>query len=220
MLSVEDSMTREVVTLPPEASAAEALALCRERRIRHLPVVEDGKLLGIVSDRDLAAAGPPPGIPDRQGTLGRMHVSDVMTRHVLSAHPDDPIEAAANTMRERKIGALPVLRDGDLAGIVTTSDVMRALALLVGASEPGSRLEVSMPDHPGSLADVAGVFRDAGVNVLSVVTAPAHETSHGDALSDPTSNRVAVFRVNTINPAGVVGGLEESGYRVLWPPPA
>jgi acetoin utilization protein AcuB len=80
----------------------------------------------------------------------------------------------------------------------------------VGAHEPGSRLEVAMPDHPGSLAEVAGIFRDAGMNISSVVAAPAREA--GD------ERRVAVFRVGTINPGEAVERLEGSGYHVLWPP--
>src|ERR671914_2595079 len=119
MLLVEDSMTRDVAALSPETTAGEALALCRERRIRHLPVLKEGRLAGIVSDRDLRSAAPALGDPGRASALEKIQVSDFMTRDVVSARPDDPTEEAANKMRERRIGCLPVVEDGTLVGILT-----------------------------------------------------------------------------------------------------
>ena len=210
MLLVKDSMAREVVTLSPGETAGEALALCRERRIRHLPVVEDGRLVGVVSDRDLRSATPAFGEPARVAALAEVRVGDVMARDVVTARPDDPIDDAANAMRERGINCLPVLEDDELVGIVTSSDVMESLVLLLGAHEPGSRMEVVVPDRPGTLAGVSGLIGELGINIVSVVTGPRQEGS-------PPS-RVAVFRVDTINPAGAIDVLESAGYRVLWPP--
>ncbi|MGH3148201.1 MAG: CBS and ACT domain-containing protein, partial [Rubrobacter sp.] len=175
MLQVNDSMTREVVTLSPQDTAKAALALCRERRIRHLPVLEGGVLVGIVSDRDLRSAAPALGDTDRAAALAEIRVGEVMASQVVTVAPDDPIEQAANTMRERRIGCLPVVEGGGLVGIVTASDVMDALVYLVGANEPGSRMEVSVPDRPGTLAGAAGVFGMCGINIVSAAMGTARE---------------------------------------------
>ena len=214
MLQVKDSMTREVATLSPEDTAKTALALCRERRIRHLPVLEDGRLVGIASDRDFRDAAPPLGDPDRAAALAEIRVGEVMGRDVVTALSGDPIEQAANTMRERRIGSLPVLDSGELVGIVTASDVMDALVYLVGAHEPGSRMEISLPDRPGSLAGAAGVFGMCGINIVSAAMGTTRESSGGGAARE----RVVVFRVDTIDTSEVVGYLEDAGYAVLWPP--
>ena len=216
MLLVKDSMTREVVTLSPEDTAKTALALCRERRIRHLPVLEEeeGRLVGIASDRDFRAAAPPFGEPGRTAALAEIRVGEVMAREVVTAVPDDPIEQAANTMRERRIGCLPVVEDGALVGIITASDVMDALVYLVGAHEPGSRMEISLPDRPGSLAGAAGVFGMCGINIVSAAMGTTREPTDEGA----TRERIVVFRVDTIDASGVIGYLEEAGYTVLWPP--
>jgi acetoin utilization protein AcuB len=215
MLLVKDSMTREVVTLSPQTTAGEALALCRERRIRHLPVVEDGALVGIVSDRDLRSATPALGDPARAEALGRVQVHEVMARDVTTALPDDPVEEAANAMRERKIGCLPVVEDGALVGIISSSDVMEALVYLMGAHEPGNRLEVVMPDRPGTLAGVAGIFGELGINIVSAVAGPRQPLPDS---SEP--GRVAVFRVDTMDLREAVDILGRAGYAVLWPPTA
>ena len=214
MLLVKDSMTREVVALSPEKTAGEALALCRERRIRHLPVLEAGRLVGIVSDRDLRSAAPPLGDPGRASALEEIRVSEVMTGDVATARPEDPIEEAANRMRERRIGCLPVMEDERLVGILTSSDVMEALAQLIGAHEPGSRLVASMPDRPGTLAGAAGIFGLLGINIVSVVAGPKQEPPPGE--QGPW--RAAIFRIDTINPTEAIETLEEAGYSVLWPP--
>lgn len=214
MLLVEDSMTREVATVSPEATAVEALALCRERRIRHLPVLDSDTLVGIVSDRDLRSATPALGDTNRAAALEEIRARDVMSREVLTAFPDDPIEKAANVMRERKVGCLPVIGGGELVGIITSSDVMEALVHLVGAHEPGSRLGVSLPDRPGALAGVAGILGMCEVNIISVVTGPRRDSSQAGAPPE----RSMIFRVSTINPGEMVGYLKEAGYTVFWPP--
>jgi acetoin utilization protein AcuB len=214
MLLVRDSMSREIVTLSPDETAATALALCRERRIRHLPVLMEGTLVGIVSDRDLRSSTPALGDPARAAALQEILVQDVMAHEVVSVLPDDPIEQAANIMREARIGCLPVLDGDELVGIVTASDVMEALVYLVGAHEPGSRMEVAIPDRPGALAGAAGVFGMCGINIESAAMGSTREPREEGAPRE----RVVVFRVDTIDTTAVVGFLEEAGYSVLWPP--
>ncbi|MEJ7872953.1 MAG: acetoin utilization AcuB family protein [Rubrobacteraceae bacterium] len=209
MLLVWDWMAREVVTVETGTTAAEALALCRKHGIRHLPVLEGGRLVGVISDRDLRSATPALGDLSRAEALERIRVGDEMLRDVVKARPEDPVEDAAAAMYEGKIGCLPVVDGDDLVGIVTSSDVMRALARLVGVHEPGSRLEVTLPDRPGSLAEIAGIMRDAGVNIVSVLVTLG---------PDGTGQRIAVLRLATINPVKIVKDLGEAGYPVLWPP--
>lgn len=211
MLQVKDSMSREIVTLSPDETAATALAVCRERRIRHLPVLKGGRLVGIVSDRDLRSSTPALGDPARTAALQEVLVQDVMAPEVVTVLPDDPIELAANTMREHRIGCLPVLEGDELVGILTASDVMDALVYLVGAHEPGSRMEIAVPDRPGSLAGAAGVFGMCGINIVSAAMGATREQgAHRE--------RIVVFRVDTIDTTEVVGYLEEAGYSVMWPP--
>ena len=214
MLLVKDSMAHDLATLSPDETAATALAVCRERRIRHLPVLREGRLVGIVSDRDLRSSTPALGDLDRAAALQKVQVEDVMARVVVTADPEDPIEQAANTMRERKIGCLPVLEGEELVGILTASDVMEALVYLVGAHEPGSRMEVALPDRPGALAGAAGVFGMCGINIVSAAMGATRPSEGGGAPRE----RIVVFRVDTIDTTEVVGYLEEAGYYVLWPP--
>ncbi len=218
MLLVQDWMTRKLVTLSPEASVAEALALCRERRIRHIPILEEGRLVGIVSDRDLRDASPALGDPERASALQRMRVGDVMTREVNTADPQDSIENIAQEMYELKIQSLPVVAERpvvdevsavaeeDLLGIVTSSDVMRALVMLAGLPEPGCRIEVRAPNRAGILAEVAGRIQDLEVDIVSVLSDPDRRSG----------NRTMVFQLVTADPSSVIQGLKTAGYEVSW----
>ena len=210
MLLVRNSMTRDLVTVVSETTAAEALALCRMNRIRHLPVLEGRRLVGVISDRDLRAATPALGDLARAEALDRIRVADEMARDVTTARPEDPIEDAAMAMYERKIGCLPVVDGEDLVGMLTTSDVMRALVRLVGAHKPGSRLEVALPSRSGSMAEVTQIVRNEGVDIVSILASSESEDEAGE--------RVAALRVATIDPKQVVESLKAAEYRILWPP--
>jgi len=205
-------MTRNLVTLSPEASMAEALTLCRERRIRHIPILEERRLVGIVSDRDLRDASPALGDPERASALQKIQVGDVMTREVITADPQDPIENAAQVMYEHKINALPVVDEGssvaeeELLGIVTSSDVMRALVMLAGLPEAGCRIEVRVPDRAGILAEAVGRIHDLEVDIVSVLSDPDRRSG----------KRTMVFQLVTIDPSSVMQSLKRAGYEVSW----
>ena len=218
MLLVRDWMTEHLVTLSPEASVAEALTLCRKRRIRHIPILEEGRLVGIVSDRDLRDASPALGDPERARTLQEIRVADVMSREVITVDPQDSIENAAQQMYELKIESLPVVSEGAVAGagstvteqevlgIVTSSDVMRALVTLAGLPEPGCRIEVSVPNREGILAEVAGKIRELEVDIVSVLSDPDRRSGQ----------RTMVFQLATADPSSVMQSLKTAGYEVSW----
>lgn len=210
MLLMRDLMTRDLATLGPEASAAEALNVCRERRLRHIPIVEDGRLVGIISDRDISGASPPEGEPGREDAIKNLRVGDLMSRDVATAHPQDPIGYAAQEMYERKINALPVVveegGEEELVGIVTSTDVLRALVMLTGVHESGSQVEVQTQDRPGVLAEVAEIIRDLDVDILSALSSPDRRGG----------SRTMVFRLTADDPSTVVQSLQMAGYSVSW----
>jgi acetoin utilization protein AcuB len=193
VLLIQDWMKRDVLTLGPEASAFDALRLTRDRRIRHIPVVEDDRMVGIVSDRDLRNASPPLGDPERVSTMKEIRLEDVMARKVITVRPEDTIVHAAQEMYERKIESLPVVAEEKLLGIVTSSDVMRALVAVIGVHEPGD------------LAEVAGIIQNQEVDTFSVLSSPGMVASH---------DRTLVFQVATRDPSSVIQSLEEAGYEV------
>jgi acetoin utilization protein AcuB len=130
-MSVRDRMTRKVATIRPEATLRAAAALMRDRKVRHLPVVDDmGRLVGIVTDRDLRQALFAPGVlaerTDLPAILDALTVGDVMIRGVVSVRAVTTIREAARVMHERRLGALPVVEGGRLVGILTETDVLRA----------------------------------------------------------------------------------------------
>lgn len=202
---VKDVMKAPVLTVGPETTLDEAYRLLLERSIRHLPVVEGGRLVGIITDRDIRLAtshlnpkGPCPGCTQ---------VGEVMTKGVVTAHPLDPVEEAARVMRERKIGCLPVLEREAVVGIVTGIDLLDALLKLTGVTEPSGRLEVRLPDRVGELARLTGFLAGQGVNIHSLLSYP----------EDGAFVR-AVVRVNTLETHFLAQALREAGYEVVWPP--
>jgi acetoin utilization protein AcuB len=141
MMRVRDVMTKEPITIDPEAPVATALAVMQQKRVRHLPVVgDDGRLAGLITDRDLRSALFAPALADhlsagmrwhlRRATraLEELRVGDAMTWDAVTTHPDAALAQAAAVMLEARVGCLPVVEHGGLVGIVTERDVLRALA--------------------------------------------------------------------------------------------
>lgn len=143
---VREFMKSGPVSIAPDTPLLEAEWRMQEGAFRHLPVVDDhDRLVGIVSDRDLREAAPSDATSlSRQELaylLSRLTVKDVMSEPVLTARPGEPAETAAIRMREHKLGALPVVEDERIVGIVTTSDMLDALVRLLKAQRSGARTD-------------------------------------------------------------------------------
>lgn len=163
---VRGRMSRDVITVPPSATVADALDTLNANAIRHLPVVDGGRVVGILSDRDLRLA-----LTDRPDDAS---VSDVMSKDPLTVPPDAPVEDAAHLLVEHSVGCLPVVDDGELVGILTASDLLRSFVELLTGRERHARIELLAPDRPGELARVVRLIGiDHGVNLTGVVVPPA-----------------------------------------------
>jgi acetoin utilization protein AcuB len=210
---VADVMTRQVVAIGPDTPIRDVQALMEQRNVRHFPILEGraapdrpDELVGIVSDRDVRLVGADhPRAP--AGVKASDPVSLLMVRNVLTAHPGDPIEETAKAMRSRKIGAMPVMEDGRLVGIVTATDLLDALVTMSGVHLAASRLEVEVANRPGALAELLALIADKRINVVSVMTTRGDE----DAIS-------FVLRVATVDVRSLARQLRAQGVSVTWPP--
>ncbi|MFQ5795373.1 MAG: CBS and ACT domain-containing protein [Candidatus Bipolaricaulia bacterium] len=205
-------MTRDLITVSPEIPIMEARKLMKDSSIRRLPVVEAGKLVGIVTEGDLQEASPSDitdlNVWELSYLLAKTTVAEVMSNDVVTIEPDEAIEAVALTMRERKISGLPVVdRKQRLVGIITESDVFDALIEIMGFAEGGTRLFIELEDRPGALIEALEPMRTHNVNILSLSTAYVH--------TDPLTTRRVVIRMVTRDVDEIVAELERAGVKVL-----
>jgi acetoin utilization protein AcuB len=208
---VNKRMTRDPVVVSPADSLADAMRLTRARRIRHLPVVQDGEVVGIVSDRDVRLAMPSPlteSDDQRVAFLERTRIAEVMRPNVSTIGPLDTVEDAAKLMRRTRIGALPVVdAHGRLLGILSESDVLDAFVEILGPPGQSSRIEIGLPDRAGELARALRIIgEDQGVNVCSAMVPPG-----------AGERRVAIVHIATIDPRETIERLEAAGFEVGWP---
>lgn len=131
---VRQWMTKKLVTVDANAPVAEAWRLMQRRRIRHLPVRDRGKLVGIISDRDVRQAFPAPAADmeagERRALWERLRAWQIMNRVVVTVAPDTLMERAARTLLSYRISGLPVVSDDRLVGIITETDFLRAFVAL------------------------------------------------------------------------------------------
>lgn len=207
---VERRMRKNPVWVDEEDSMKKAIDLLKEKGIRHLPVLRDGeKLVGIVSDRDIKAASPSPAtsleIREIYYLLDKIKIKQIMTKKPYTVSMGTPVEEAALIMREKRIGALPVVKDGKLIGIITETDILDAFLDAVGISRPGYRIEVALPNTPGQLFRIANLLNELDVNIVSVVTASAE---------DP-GKKILVLRIETNRYKVVKSLLKKEGIELI-----
>lgn len=135
-MQVEQWMNRDPVTVGPDDSFRTAMHVIRQKGIRHLPVVEGKRLVGIVTDRDLRQAAPSGAtslsIHELHYILEKLTIREIMTKEVVSVRPDQTVDDAALLLLGHRIGGLPVVREGELVGIITETDILQAFLQLRG----------------------------------------------------------------------------------------
>lgn len=171
---VSDWMTKKVFTVSPDDSITDAVNLMKEKGIKHIPVVKEDKLKGIISDRDIKEFSPSKAttldIYELHYLLGKTKVREIMKSKVFTTTPDTPVEEAAMLMYDQDIGSLPVMEQGRLVGIISDKDIFRVLVDITGVRHGGQRIFVTVEDRPGSVKEVADIIRKYGCSLQSVLT--------------------------------------------------
>ncbi|HSI66833.1 MAG TPA: acetoin utilization AcuB family protein [Planococcus sp. (in: firmicutes)] len=205
---VEEIMKTEVHTLRSDQTVQDVLNLFEEKRIRHVPIMENDKVVGIVTDRDLKDALPSRFTVSPKGEPYKKKIEEIMTRNPVTSHPLDFVEEVALLFYDQKIGCLPVISNNKLVGILTETDLLYTFIELTGAHQPGSQIEIKVHNRSGILHDVSKVFQAKNINILSVLVYPDRKDE---------GNKILVFRVQTMNPLSLINDLKKEGFDVLWP---
>ncbi len=173
---IRDWMTREVTTVSKDTSMLKASKIFKDNDFRRLPVVdEQGKLVGIVTDRDIKDASPSKAttldVHELYYLLSEIKIKDIMTPNPFTIKVDDSLEKAAIKMLEKKVEGLPVVDEkGEVVGIITETDIFKALVNITGAYQGGIKIGVKISSEQGSLKPVLDLLRSHGARINSVLT--------------------------------------------------
>jgi acetoin utilization protein AcuB len=176
---VQHWMTRDVVTVEAGTPFLEARLILRDKKIRHLPVVDRGKLIGVVTDRDLKEAAPSGAttldVYEVNYLLLKMTVRDLIRKDPVTVKPTNSVEKAALLMHDHKIGCLPVVDEaGRLVGMITETDLLAVMVEILGYKEKGTRIAFQVPDTPEACQELVHVLRDFRLALRSLVTCALH----------------------------------------------
>ncbi len=175
---VTEMMKTDLVAITPETSLSEAKALMEKGNFRHLPVVDaDGKLVGIVTDRDMRDAHPSSLLDEEsyQKTLDKVlkhTIGEIMTADPITVAPYYTLQDTLLIIGKKKVGALPVVdEEGYLKGIMSTRDLLRAFVNIMGIEEPGTLLCILVDEKPGQLKKIVDIAAEENVSLGSVLVA-------------------------------------------------
>ncbi|WP_018702031.1 MULTISPECIES: CBS and ACT domain-containing protein [Sporomusaceae] len=172
---VKDQMTVNPVTVTSATTIADAAELMKKHRFRRLPVVDIGKLVGIVTDRDLRKASPSSAttlsVHEADYLLSKASIKDIMTKKVLSIDSEATIEEAALLMYNNRIGGVPVVdKNQDVVGIITETDIFKCLVDIMGLPSGTTRVTIRVPDKTGVITEITGIYADLGINITSMAS--------------------------------------------------
>lgn len=172
---IQDWMAKDVMTVDENTSLMRATRIMKENRIRRLPVVSHGKLIGIITDRDVKDASPSKttslDIHELYYLLSEMKVKDVMTNTPFTLSGKETLEKAALIMLNSRISGLPVIDDGGhLIGLLSETDVLRGFIHMTGIKDNAVQYVFDLPDEPGSVTKVTAILNDRQSRILSILT--------------------------------------------------
>ena len=208
---VANRMTKNPITVEPSTPVNEAAKLMKRRNIRRLPVVEDGRLVGIISDRDIMRVAPSPATTlsrfEIASLLDKITVAEIMAKDVVSLPDTATIEDAALLMYNEKLSGLPVVSSVDaVVGIITETDVFKTFVDVMGLAEGKTRITLVAEDKVGVVRELAGIIADAGFNIDSMVTCKQTAAAGYSEI---------VLRLDTDDVEEIIAKMKEKGYSIL-----
>lgn len=200
---VKNRMTSNPYIVAPEDTVNDTMMLMRQKRVKSLPVVKNGKLVGIVTEKQLAEITPSPAttlsVFEVSYLLSKTKIETIMTKDVVTISSNDLLEQASLLMRNHNVSCLPVLDNNKLVGIICESDIFDSFIDIMGLRDTGTRISIEIvEDKPGIVAEVAGIIAQSGINITHLVL-------HRNEL---------IIRVNTLNVEQVEKSLSDRGYAI------
>jgi acetoin utilization protein AcuB len=204
---VRDVMHSNVITVAPDTTVTEAAQLMSHHGIRHLPIVSETRLVGLISERDLKASaasrattrtgrGPVPAVEPT--------VADLLRPVLLSVTSLTPAEDAARLLARHRIGSLPVVDGGQLVGIVTDTDLLAFLARTIASEESSVRIDVVLPSPQASLEKIVRAVEEVGFRLASVIVPPV--------LEGPTMAVIRIESSQKLRCQSAIAALRNAGY--------
>jgi acetoin utilization protein AcuB len=210
-MRIRDMMTKNPVTVDSETLVMDAQKIMKENNVRRLPVVDKGKLLGIVTKHDILEASPSPAtslsVHELNYLLSKMKVKEIMKKNPVTLTPDTPFEEALKIGQEKKIGSFPVVENGKLVGIATESDIVRFLTRALGVREEGSRITIEgLGGKLSDLEKIISIVNQHNTIVLSMISLPRTEKKEW----------MIVLRLKTSSPDPIVKDFKKAGFNVTY----
>lgn len=208
-MKVRDVMTWNVVSVSSDTPIMEARKIMDAHNIRRLPVIDRGKLVGMVSKERIARTGPSPAtslsVWEINYLLAKMTVKELMRKDVVTVQPDTSVEAAIALAQSKGVGALPVVEDHNVVGIVTTNDFFyKILNPVLGIGKPGTRLVVSKGSDIKNLPEVLEIVKKHGLKIISLHSMPPLEGKEADLC----------LHLDTEDASRIINDLKGKGYSV------
>jgi acetoin utilization protein AcuB len=175
-LLVKYWMSKPPITVNVKAYIKEANEILKKNKIRQLPVLEDGKLVGLLTDKDIKRAEPSEvtrfeHITELYDMISNIQVRDVMSRDPVTIPLDYPIDKAARVLLDNRLSGAPVVNNkSELVGVITQTDIFRVLVSFTGVDKPGIQLAFELEDRPGSIKEVTDIIRKYGCKMFSILT--------------------------------------------------
>jgi acetoin utilization protein AcuB len=206
---IRDIMTTNVVTIPSSTSISDAKRIMEAHRFQRLPVVDKGKLVGIVTARRLESVSPSKAtsltVWELTYLLNTTPVKEIMEKNVITVSPDTTNEEAVALAQSNKVGTLVVIEDGHVVGIVTTNDFFyKIINPVLGLGDPGSRVEVIGAGTGKALEEIISTVNKLGLEII---------TLHIEVIPDKAEKDICIH-VNSDDVSQLVDELKAKGYKV------
>src|SRR4030065_1567864 len=210
-MRIRDMMTKNPMTVDSETLVMDAQKIMKKNNVRRLPVVDKGKLLGIVTKHDILEASPSPAtsstVHELNYLLSKMKVKEIMKKNPVTLTPDTPFEEALKIGQEKKIGSFPVVENGKMVGIATESDIIRFLTRALGVREEGARITIEgLGGKLGDLEKIISIVNQHNKIVLSMISLPRTEKKEW----------MIVLRLKTSSPDPIVKDFKKAGFNVTY----
>ena len=207
---VINRMTKNPMTVTADTKVDEVAHLMKKHNFRRLPVVDDGKLVGFLSDSDLMRVAPSPATTlsryEINSLLAKICVRDIMKKDVVSVNVGATIEEAALIMYKNKIGGMPVVSNmGAVVGVITETDIFKTFVDVMGLADGKTRITLEVTDKIGVVKDIAEIFGQAGVSIDSLITCKKEDNKYE-----------IVIRGDITNIDDIKAKLETKGYKVIY----